>query len=186
MEILATKCINNGAPTTFYIYTHGLNDKMRITVQTNCSCSCSKVARQINTPQCSNHGTYECGVCTCAKGYYGRECECDTASPSIESKIQQCKKWVFNSAHTLVRAGLLSRPGSSEICSGRGQCVCGQCKCETATIQVRQAQRFRWFQWPCAFSVGSTNQWWILWMRWFLMSKKERSRLFGLVERRSS
>ncbi|CAF0847282.1 unnamed protein product [Adineta ricciae] len=121
VEILATKCVNNGAPTTFSIYTHGLNDKMRITVQTNCTCSCSKFPRQVNSPQCSNHGTYECGVCTCAKGFYGRECECDTASPTVESKIQQCKK-----------------PGSSDICSGRGQCVCGRCKCETATIEPGQ------------------------------------------------
>jgi hypothetical protein len=30
------------------------------------------------------------------------------------------------------------RPGSSDICSGRGQCVCGRCKCETATIEVKQ------------------------------------------------
>jgi len=93
VEILATKCINNGAPTTFSIYTHGLNDKMHITIQTNCTCSCSKVPRQINSPQCSNHGIYECGVCTCAQGFYGRECECDTKSPTVESKIQQCKKY---------------------------------------------------------------------------------------------
>jgi len=93
VEILATKCINNGAPTTFSIYTHGLNDKMHITIQTNCTCSCSKVPRQINSPQCSNHGIYECGVCTCAEGFYGRECECDTASKTVESKIQQCKKY---------------------------------------------------------------------------------------------
>ncbi|CAF5158229.1 unnamed protein product, partial [Rotaria sp. Silwood1] len=118
VEILATKCINDGSATTFSIYTHGLNDKMRLTVQTNCSCSCSKVPRQINSPKCSNHGIYECGVCTCAKGFYGRECECDTASPTIESKIERCKK-----------------PGSSDVCSGRGQCVCGRCKCEIATIE---------------------------------------------------
>lgn len=33
---------------------------------------------------------------------------------------------------------IFSRPGSSDICSGRGQCVCGRCKCETATIEVRK------------------------------------------------
>ena len=91
-EILATQCINNGATTTFSIYTHGLNDKMHITIQTNCSCSCSEFPRQVNSSKCSNHGTYECGVCRCAEGFYGRECECDTVSATAESKIEQCKK----------------------------------------------------------------------------------------------
>ncbi|CAF5045608.1 unnamed protein product, partial [Rotaria socialis] len=57
----------------------------------------------------------------CAKGFYGRVCECDTASPTVESKIERCKK-----------------PGSSDICSGRGQCACGRCKCETTTIEAGQ------------------------------------------------
>jgi hypothetical protein len=35
-----------------------------------------------------------------------------------------------------VLKGFFYRPGSSDICSGRGQCVCGRCKCETATIEV--------------------------------------------------
>ncbi|CAF0798067.1 unnamed protein product [Adineta steineri] len=116
VEILATKCINNGAPTTFSIYTHGLNDKIRITFQTNCSCPCSKVPRQANGPQCSNHGIYECGVCACEKGFYGRECECDKHSTNADEKRKQCIK-----------------PGTSDICSGRGQCTCGRCACESAT-----------------------------------------------------
>lgn len=36
-----------------------------------------------------------------------------------------------------LRVFVFSRPGSTDICSGRGQCVCGRCKCETATIEVR-------------------------------------------------
>jgi hypothetical protein len=49
------------------------------------------------------------------------------------------------------------RPGSSDICSGRGQCVCGRCKCETATIEVRNriVERSIFI----VYSAGSTYLW---------------------------
>jgi hypothetical protein len=62
------------------------SSQLNFTVQTNCTCSCWKIPRQVNTPQCSNHGTDECGVCTWDKGSDGREWQCDPASTTAESK----------------------------------------------------------------------------------------------------
>ncbi|CAF0786166.1 unnamed protein product [Didymodactylos carnosus] len=112
VELVATKCIDNGNAITFYIYTHGLNDRISVTVQTNCTCNCLQPPKQINSSLCSFHGNYECGVCTCARGFYGKECECDIASSAGDSKVEQCKK-----------------PGTQITCSGRGECLCGRCKC---------------------------------------------------------
>lgn len=75
---------------------------------------------------------------------------------------------------------IFSRPGSLDICSGRGQCVCGRCKCETATIEVSAGG---WGDGILDFSslrsAGSTYLRWLLRMWWFFMSKKKWSRLFG-------
>ena len=44
-----------------------------------------------NSPKCNVSGTYECGACTCDKGRYGRNCECDGTDTSSEDYDMACK-----------------------------------------------------------------------------------------------
>uniref|UniRef100_A0A336MVT2 Integrin beta n=1 Tax=Culicoides sonorensis TaxID=179676 RepID=A0A336MVT2_CULSO len=52
-----------------------------------------------------SHGTCKCGVCDCKPGWIGSACECSTSTDTCRA------------------------PGETEICSGYGECICGQCKC---------------------------------------------------------
>lgn len=52
-----------------------------------------------------DHGSCDCGICKCAPGWSGPACECR------------------NSTDTCID------PKTSKICSGRGECVCGECRC---------------------------------------------------------
>ncbi|XP_045025979.1 integrin beta-PS isoform X1 [Daphnia magna] len=53
----------------------------------------------------SDHGTCECGKCVCKPGWKGSDCSC---RDSIDTCIP---------------------PRGGEICSGKGDCVCGECQC---------------------------------------------------------
>ena len=59
---------------------------------------------------------YQCGVCKCKEGFYGRKCECgkDTAWGSGNISDATCRE-----------------TENSKICNGQGNCNCGECKCNT-------------------------------------------------------
>ncbi|XP_068192612.1 integrin beta-3a isoform X1 [Antennarius striatus] len=96
---------------TFTIKPRGFRDSLEVTVDFACDCACEAKA-EVNSSICSNgNGTYECGVCQCYPGRLGPRCECSVEdySPSDD-------------------ANCISKAGSP-ICSGRGDCLCGQCSC---------------------------------------------------------
>lgn len=56
---------------------------------------------------CNNHGTCNCGKCSCHEGWEGENCEC---SKSLTNCIS---------------------PDSAQVCSNHGKCICGQaCDCD--------------------------------------------------------
>lgn len=51
-----------------------------------------------------DHGSCECGMCSCKPGWSGTDCSCMTSNESCYP------------------------PDGGEICSGRGECICGKCE----------------------------------------------------------
>lgn len=71
---------------------------------------------QENAEACSHHGTYKCGICECLPGAFGRRCECTSDEISHNVTTMDCIQ--------------PNSPNGLE-CSGKGQCICGRCDCET-------------------------------------------------------
>ncbi|XP_074553579.1 integrin beta-3a [Halichoeres trimaculatus] len=96
---------------TFTIKPRGFKDSLKVKVDFECSCHCEANA-QANSSFCSNgNGTYECGVCECYQGRLGPRCECSVEDYSPSDDVNCIPK------------------EGSPMCSGRGDCLCGQCAC---------------------------------------------------------
>ncbi|KAK2157041.1 hypothetical protein LSH36_200g04066 [Paralvinella palmiformis] len=114
---------------TVVIYPVGLSDKLELRLNVDCSCPCENPDfepvgeitapvrfllrgknpkfKEPNSMMCDDSGTYQCGVCSCDPGTYGKNCMCHTGMDRM------CR-----------------RTATSEICEGRGICDCGQCLCD--------------------------------------------------------
>ncbi|KAI5277377.1 Integrin Beta-3 [Manis pentadactyla] len=80
----------------------------------DCDCACQAQA-QPYSHHCNNgNGTFECGVCRCAPGWLGSQCEC-SEEDYRPSQQDEC-----------------SPRDGQPICSQRGECLCGQCVCHTS------------------------------------------------------
>ncbi|XP_025096259.1 LOW QUALITY PROTEIN: integrin beta-1-A-like [Pomacea canaliculata] len=93
----------------------GLAEKLTINLKIACDCDCEGPSvREQNSTKCSNgQGTFECGICKCNPGRHGRECECDETKISSEESFSLCR----------------ANQNDSLICTGHGECVCGECRC---------------------------------------------------------
>ncbi|XP_028845577.1 integrin beta-3b [Denticeps clupeoides] len=99
---------------TFTLKPVGFKDTLEITVAFECQCRCQARAEP-NSPGCHyGNGTYECGICLCHAGRLGPLCECAEGDYS-PAEQDTC--------------GSLS---NGAVCSGRGDCVCGQCVCHNS------------------------------------------------------
>uniref|UniRef100_A0A8C5HEQ2 Integrin beta n=1 Tax=Gouania willdenowi TaxID=441366 RepID=A0A8C5HEQ2_GOUWI len=104
---------------TFVIKPVGFKDSLSITVTFECDCKCQNKA-QHNSPKCSHgNGTYECGICQCHPGRLGPHCECAEGDYN-PTEQDRCS------------APSVSGGPQSAVCSGRGDCVCGQCVCHSS------------------------------------------------------
>ncbi|XP_056640802.1 integrin beta-PS isoform X1 [Diorhabda sublineata] len=119
LEVL--ECPKNRADhfQTIKIYPVGINESLIIDLEMLCECNCERPGDKYykeQAPACSSMGTYKCGICECYPGAFGPHCEClpdelptnITATDCIQPDI----------------------PNAIE-CSGRGQCVCKKCICES-------------------------------------------------------
>uniref|UniRef100_A0A8C2D8X4 Integrin beta n=1 Tax=Cyprinus carpio TaxID=7962 RepID=A0A8C2D8X4_CYPCA len=98
---------------TFMVKPIGFKDTLQVTVDFACECNCQQSSVP-TSPSCHHgNGTLECGVCLCDPGRLGSRCEC---SEGEYNPTQQDR---------------CSPNPSAPVCSGRGDCVCGQCACRS-------------------------------------------------------
>lgn len=119
--------------TTIQVYPEGVDNVFMICLSMLCSCPCEHNTPFVknehnvgidtsfygyeyeeNSPKCHHGGTYKCGICECDETRTGRTCECSTEIP-------------YHDAETVCKPDNVT----TEDCSGRGQCVCGNCLCDT-------------------------------------------------------
>ncbi|KAG8009644.1 Integrin beta-1, partial [Nibea albiflora] len=113
VSITAPPCATaSQRPPRVVIKPQGYSEEVEVLLSPICECSCQKDVVP-HSPSCSHgNGTLECGTCRCKEGRVGTLCECDRAESSAAVESYLCR-------HNNV----------SEVCSGRGECVCGKCVC---------------------------------------------------------
>ncbi|EPY89963.1 integrin beta-2 precursor, partial [Camelus ferus] len=112
VKVTATECIQE---QSFVIRALGFTDTVTVRVLPQCECRCRDTSQ--NPSLCGGKGSMECGVCRCNAGYTGKNCECQTHGRSSQELEGSCRK-----------------DNSSIICSGLGDCICGQCVCHTSDV----------------------------------------------------
>ncbi|XP_056144994.1 integrin beta-5 [Lampris incognitus] len=110
VSVEARSCSFRDSDQTFTIKPVGFKDRLEVTVDYQCDCSCARTA-QANSSICSSIGTYNCGICRCEPGYLGAHCECQEGE-----------------AGSLYMSACREAEGK-QVCSGRGECSCNQCLC---------------------------------------------------------
>ncbi|XP_022083289.1 integrin beta-1-like [Acanthaster planci] len=114
-----------GCPETeiqkFSIRPIGFDESVEIIVEVACNCECEAFGIP-NSEYCTNgNGTLSCGQCACNAGRYGKLCECsgmEDAGTFFRDKNENTASCRANANAT-----------SSVVCSGRGECICGECVC---------------------------------------------------------
>ncbi|KAG7201582.1 hypothetical protein KM043_004327 [Ampulex compressa] len=107
---------------TIQIKPRGINESLTIDLEIICDCACDKPEHSsytLNSEFCKGNGTLSCGVCTCNKGFYGKQCECEGDEVGVDNvaAMAECKP----NNETL------------EVCSSHGACKCGVCDCNKRT-----------------------------------------------------
>uniref|UniRef100_A0A8C9A4V9 Integrin beta n=1 Tax=Prolemur simus TaxID=1328070 RepID=A0A8C9A4V9_PROSS len=116
VKVTATECVQE---QSFVIRPLGFSDTVTVRVLPQCECQCRDQSREHSL--CQGKGSLECGVCRCEAGYIGKNCECQTQGRSSQELEGSCQK-----------------DNSSLICSGLGDCICGQCVCHTSDVPNKQ------------------------------------------------
>lgn len=90
--------------------------------------------------ECSGHGDCHCGTCVCNSGWVGEHCSCPTEDVPcargehvcVEGRTEcECEDgWSGESCECdeQDKSGC-SLSGSTELCSGHGECRCNECRC---------------------------------------------------------
>ncbi|RMC18363.1 hypothetical protein DUI87_04249 [Hirundo rustica rustica] len=152
VKVTAKVCIPN---YSFTIRPLGFTDTLTVHVASNCNCHCND---QPDPDACSGQGTVECGICSCNPRYTGKNCECDTKGKSSKELERSCRRdnssMVCSGQGDCVCGQCICHtsdvPGkyiygthcqcdnmnceffNGSLCGGpvRGQCDCGECKCQ--------------------------------------------------------
>lgn len=103
----------------FQIYPVGINESLIVDLEMQCDCPCENPGNpgyKLRAKECSNFGTYKCGICECDDSHFGRQCECDSDNTHGSKDLT---------------SGCRPDNTTQVDCSNRGSCVCGQCECES-------------------------------------------------------
>ncbi|KAM6465374.1 integrin beta-2 isoform 2-T2 [Liasis olivaceus] len=109
VKITATSCIEN---QTLTLQPLGFTDFTTVRIRSRCNCECDEEIP--SKSDCNGQGSIDCGICRCNAGYIGKNCDCKTGGKTSKELEKSCRK-----------------DNASVICSGLGDCVCGQCICHT-------------------------------------------------------
>lgn len=110
VSVEARSCPSHGTNQSFTIKPVGFKDRLKVSVDYQCDCGCSRT-QQTNSSICNSIGTYNCGTCQCEPGYLGARCECQEGEAS-SMYLSACRE-----------------AEGKQLCSGRGECSCNQCLC---------------------------------------------------------
>lgn len=116
VKVTATECVQK---QSFVIRALGFTDTVTVSVLPQCECQCRDRSQDRST--CGGKGSVECGICKCDAGYMGKNCECQTQGRSSQDLEGNCRK-----------------DNSSIICSGLGDCICGQCVCHKSDVPKKE------------------------------------------------
>ncbi|KAM6224663.1 integrin beta-2 [Rhynchocyon petersi] len=116
VKVVATECIQE---QSFTIRALGFTDTVMVHVRPQCECRCQSLSP--SQSQCNNKGVVQCGVCRCDPGFIGKNCECQTQGRSSQELEGSCRK-----------------DNSSIVCSGLGDCICGECICHRSDDPKKQ------------------------------------------------
>uniref|UniRef100_A0A8C1TTF7 Integrin beta n=1 Tax=Cyprinus carpio TaxID=7962 RepID=A0A8C1TTF7_CYPCA len=106
----ARGCPPKGTRKGFIIRPVGFKDRLEVSVDYRCDCSCTYYTKS-NSSRCNSAGTYSCGMCHCEPGYLGARCECEEGEVDHQH-LSACRE-----------------AEGKQVCSGRGECSCNQCLC---------------------------------------------------------
>uniref|UniRef100_A0A673KX24 Integrin beta n=1 Tax=Sinocyclocheilus rhinocerous TaxID=307959 RepID=A0A673KX24_9TELE len=106
----ARGCPPKGTRKSFTIRPVGFKDRLEVSVDYRCDCSCTYYTKT-NSSRCNSAGTYSCGICRCEPGYLGARCECEEGEVDHQH-LSACRE-----------------AEGKQVCSGRGECSCNQCLC---------------------------------------------------------
>lgn len=116
VKVTATECVQE---QSFVIRALGFSDTVTVQVLPQCECQCRDTSP--GRSLCRDKGFMECGICRCDTGYIGKNCECQTQGRSSQELEGSCRK-----------------DNNSLVCSGLGDCVCGQCICHKSDVPNKE------------------------------------------------
>lgn len=116
VKVTATECVQE---QSFVIRALGFSDTVTVQVLPQCECQCRDTSP--GRSLCRDKGSMECGICRCDAGYIGKNCECQTQGRSSQELEGSCRK-----------------DNNSLVCSGLGDCVCGQCICHKSDVPNKE------------------------------------------------
>ncbi|KAL0184210.1 hypothetical protein M9458_019906, partial [Cirrhinus mrigala] len=87
----ARGCPPKGTRKSFTIRPVGFKDRLEVSVDYRCDCSCTYYT-ETNSSRCNSAGTYSCGTCHCEPGYLGARCECKEGEVDHQPRASSCNQ----------------------------------------------------------------------------------------------
>ncbi|KAM9827002.1 integrin beta-1a isoform 2-T2 [Neosynchiropus ocellatus] len=113
ISVTSQGCPKQGKSETIKIKPLGFTEEVEIILHFICECECHKDGVKDSEVCFFGNGTFECGACKCNEGRVGRLCECSSNDVATEDMDRTCRK-----------------DNGTDVCSGNGECVCGNCECK--------------------------------------------------------